>query len=93
MGASLILGSRLARLFGRHAMKIRIDLPCLLRANLQPGDELTVSAITPELRTLLDSARLDGRRFAHIVEDESDEYAVVASSGETTTTGRRRARP
>lgn len=85
---------KMARLFLRRSpMKIVIDQPCFVRANLQPGDEISVSVLTPELETLLRGERLDGKKVAHLVDDgDESETATIPHTGETATTNRGRTR-
>lgn len=67
------------RVSERGLMKIRIVNPTTARLNLEPGDELHVSRLTPELETILNATRLDGQKVARIVrdDDDEDEMAVV----------------
>lgn len=46
---------------------IRIEAPCSARLQLQPGDEIKVADITPELLTLVTNTRVDGSRVAKVV--------------------------
>lgn len=72
-------------------MRIRIDRPLAVRLNLQPGDEVTIQTMTPELQSMLDSKGFDGNKFAHVVSDDGgDETAVIPASGETRGTRRDR---
>lgn len=71
-------------------MKIRFDHPASARLSFQPGDELSVRALTPEMEALLNGARLDGVKVARLVDDDEGETATVSPRGETTTTGRGR---
>ena len=56
---------------------------------LQPGDEIHVKTITPALRTLVESERIDRAHVAEIVNE--DEYAV-ADGGEAAIVRGRRSR-
>lgn len=49
-------------------VRIRITAACTTaKLNLQPGDEILVKSVTPELETLLNARRLDGDPIAEIV--------------------------
>lgn len=80
-------------------MRIRFDHAAAARLNFQPGDELIVRKLTPELEALLANARLDGQFVARIVrgkddksqdeDDEESETATAKAAGETATTSGR----
>jgi len=46
---------------------IRIEAPCAARLQFQPGDEIRVAEMTPELLTLVSNTRIDGARVAKVV--------------------------
>jgi len=46
---------------------IRIEAPCSAHLSFQPGDEIRVAALTPELQALVTSTRGDGARVAKLL--------------------------
>lgn len=72
-------------------VRIRFDHPSAARLEFQPGDELVVRTLTPELESLLNNTRLDGKAVARIVrgKDDDSETATVEAAGETATTSGR----
>lgn len=82
-----VLGRRLLQIEATP-VKIRFDHPASARMNFQPGDEVTVSKLTPEISVLLESPRLDGAKVARLVDDGDEELAVVTRQVETATIAR-----
>jgi hypothetical protein len=73
-------------------MRVRILRPCMGRLNLERGDELQVSRMTPELQALLDSRTFDGKPAVELVTDDEDEVAMLPEVSETATVRRGRSR-
>lgn len=49
-------------------VRIRITSPCTTaKLNLQPGDEIVVTRMTPELQALLNARRIDDQPVAELV--------------------------
>ncbi len=72
-------------------MKIKFDHIASGFYTFKPGDELSVTEMTPEMQKLLTAVRLDGKKVAHLVtSDEDDETATIEAEGETAVTGRTR---
>ena len=71
-------------------MKIRIDRSTAVRLDLQPGDELSLQAMSPQVEALL-VGNLSGGPVAHLVRDGDveEELAVVGAAPERAVTGRR----
>lgn len=54
--------------------KIRIAHPTTLAGlSLEPGDEIHVAKLSPELKSLVTATRLDGVTVAHLVGDDDDD--------------------
>jgi hypothetical protein len=75
-------------------MRIRFDHPAAARLTFQPGDELVVRKLTPELEAILANANVAGQFVARIVrgkddKDEDSDTATVDAAGETATTNGR----
>lgn len=71
-------------------MRIRFDHPASARMSFRPGDELTVSVMTPEIDTFLNQARADGLKVARVVSEDDEEVADVdRSDAEVAVMGRR----
>lgn len=68
-------------------MRIRFDHAATARLTFQPGDEIAVAVLTPELETLLTAERVDGVKVAHLTED--DEIATVDHASEEAAVTRR----
>lgn len=59
-------------------IKIRITAPCTTaQLSLEPGDELHVGKITPQIETLLNARRIDDEPVARIVKGQSTETATA----------------
>lgn len=76
-------------------MKIRFLHPADARLSFAPGDEIAVTALTPEIKRLLSARRIDNQKVCEVVraEDEAhdpiaDDEVAVTGSG-TRRTGRR----
>jgi hypothetical protein len=54
-------------------MRIRFTCPAVLRREFQPGEEIVVRDVTPEITALLTGTRLDGQTVAQIVSDVTDD--------------------
>lgn len=63
-------------------MRIRFRHPSTARLSFQPGDEIEVSSLTPELQALLSATRVDGVRVAEVVRDLDDEIPEHISDEE-----------
>lgn len=50
-------------------IRVRFTAPATTHLNFQPGDEIHVAALTPELERLVTAQRLDGKHVAQIVRD------------------------
>lgn len=69
--------------------KIRFTQPASLRLTFQPGDEIAVAELTPELRSLLMNSRVDGQRVAVLVsQDETASIDARTLETAATRTGR-----
>lgn len=66
-------------------MRIRFDHVAAARLTFQPGDELIVRTLTPELEALLANARIDGQFVARIVRGKDDKTDDTSDDGETAT--------
>lgn len=75
-------------------MRIRFIHPSIARLSFQPGDELVVSSLTDELKSLLLATRVDGARMVEVVRDVDDEIPEPMEATEFAipqpTRGRRR---
>lgn len=69
-------------------MRIRFDHHATARLNFAPGDEVSMRTMSPELQAVLDSARIDGVKVAHLVDDGDEELAVMTRQVETATIAR-----
>lgn len=73
-------------------MKICFDHAATVQLDVQAGDVLLTSRMTPKLRQVLDAVRIDNVKIAHLVED--DEIADARDTGaEQAVTGRGRRGP
>jgi hypothetical protein len=71
---------------------IKFDKPAAARLTFEPGDEVRVKSLTPELQALVREPRLDGCTVAHIVkpaeakatEPATEEITEVPPVGEET---------
>lgn len=71
---------------------VRIIFDAVARAAItfQPGDELVVSKMTPELESLINSGRIDGSKVARLSRTSaSREQAVLSTDGQEARTTRR----
>jgi hypothetical protein len=77
---------------------IKFDKPAAARLTFEPGDEVRVKSLTPELQALVREPRLDGHTVAHIVKpaeataDKADEITEVPPVGEETAVTQGRSR-
>lgn len=73
---------------GHPMVRIRITAACTTaKLNLQPGDEIVVKSVTPELQTLLNARRINDEPVAEIVRGKQSEQATSrATTNERATT-------
>lgn len=69
---------RIAFRLSRGAMiTIEFTAPSTARIQFEKGDRLSVRTLTPELKALIESKRLDGHTVARITRRSEDEVAVT----------------
>jgi hypothetical protein len=60
-------------------VRIRITAACTTaKLNLQPGDEIVVKSMTPELQALLSARRIDESPVAEIVRGEAPRQTATS---------------
>ena len=69
-------------------VRIRITAPCTTaQLSLEPGDEILVAKITPEIERLLNARRIDNEPVAELVRgDERSEKAITRPRKQEVTT-------
>ena len=65
--------------------RIRFSAPAVAHISFEPGDEIVVQRMTPEVQNLVAQARLDGSFVADVVHEDEREVAAVQAAPEVAT--------